>query len=395
MSTEPPAGGGASPCPLDLDQVGDAVRKHAGPDAKKPMRLMAAKGLVPGLPPRDLVTAQFVLTFDADPVVSSTADDALQNLPQALASVLSDVAAPPEVLGHLAELWAHPRGDTEKGHDRQPAFIERILLNPSTPTEVFESVAAVCSPPTAELIANNQARLLGAPEIVRGLLKNPDVSEALKDRTVDFLLREAKFLEDVEAFHARYRALNGEDRLKAADKVPLDVTLIDERLLTPEQKAKLESDRTMNTGDVEDGEEERTLTLDEQLRRMNLPQLIAAATKGNKQVRKLLLRHTNRMVALAAVTSPMIQEPEIIDAAQSKVTHQDAIGQIVRDKKNNWVRIYPVKKALVENPKTPLPDAMRLVPSLYPKDLKLIAKSRNVPAAVRNQAAKLARAKGK
>ena len=82
---------------------------------------------------------------------------------------------------------------------------------------------------------------------------------------------------------------------------------------------------------------------------------------------------------------------EIIAAANSRVVHADVIAHICRDKKNNWVRIYQVKLALTNNPKTPLPDAMKLVPTLNQRDMKILAKSRNVPAGVRNLATKMAK----
>jgi hypothetical protein len=48
-----------------------------------------------------------------------------------------------------------------------------------------------------------------------------------------------------------------------------------------------------------------------------------------------------------------------------------------------------VKLALATNPKTPLPLAVRLVPSLLPRDLRAIAKSKNVPGAVNGLAKRL------
>ena len=103
------------------------------------------------------------------------------------------------------------------------------------------------------------------------------------------------------------------------------------------------------------------------------------------------MRDTNRMVALAAITSPAITEQEVITAAQSRTVHADVVAHIARDKKNNWIRNYQVRNALVSNPKTPLPDAMRLLPLLNPRDIKMLAKSKNIPAGVRALAGKMAK----
>ncbi|MFN8642481.1 MAG: hypothetical protein U0802_12830 [Candidatus Binatia bacterium] len=48
-----------------------------------------------------------------------------------------------------------------------------------------------------------------------------------------------------------------------------------------------------------------------------------------------------------------------------------------------------MKLALATNPKTPLPLAVRLVPSLLPRDLRNLAKSKNVPSAVNGLAKRL------
>lgn len=373
----------ASTCPLDLRGSSEAVRRHAGPDAPAALRLMAARGLAP-MSPRDLVTTQFVLTFDQDPRVADTAQASLAQLDVRIANaVLPDAALSPHVLGHLAQLYAT--------HD---GFIEKLLLNPSTPTEVFTGVAAVCSEPTAEIIANNQARLLEAPEIVRGLLQNPHVLKSTSDRVVDFMVRNGIVLDGVHEFEDALLRLGAEERLAAASRFDIPIELLDERLMSAEDRAALEQQRKL----IHDEDEAETpidplskLPLEEKLRRLGLPELIAYATKGNKQIRKILMRHTNRMVALAAVTSPMVQEPEIAEAAHSKVTHQDVIAHIAKDKKNNWVRNYQVKVGLVNNPKTPLPDAMRLLPHLNPKDIKQLSRSRNVPMGVRNLASQISR----
>ena len=365
-------------CPIDISQMSEAVRRHAQADAPPGLRLMAARGLAP-MPPSDLVTAQFILTFDRDQRVASSAESSLAQLDKRIAkAVLGDAKIPSPVLGHLS--LTHATNDE---------YIEPLLLNPSTPSDVFDSVAAVCSEPMAEVIANNQARLLEAPDIVRGLLRNPSALKSTSERVVDFLVRSGIILEGVHEFEAALLRLNGEDRLAAAENFDVPPELVDEKLLSPEQKASLEDRKLID--DEEDEDSLDTLPLDERLRRLPLPALIAYATKGNKQVRKTLMRHTNRIVALAAVTSPMIQEPEVIEATHSKVTHQDVISHIAKDKKNNWVRNYQVKVGLVNNPKTPLPDAMRYVPLLNPRDIKALARSKNVPMGVRNLASKLSK----
>ena len=55
-----------------------------------------------------------------------------------------------------------------------------------------------------------------------------------------------------------------------------------------------------------------------------------------------------------------------------------------------WIKLYPIRKALVENCKTPLPKALRYLATLNEKDILALAKSKNVASAVARQAQRLA-----
>lgn len=374
-------------CPIPQDAWSPAVLKSAGPNAPAPLRMMAARGMAP-MPAADLVFSQFVLRWDPDPKVAQVAESSLASLDPRLANaVLSDTKVHPAVLGHLAA-----------AHSTNEAYIEKLLLNSALPVEAVIEVAKRCSERiVSDLIVTNQARLLKAPEIARSLTQNPSALKSDVDRAIDFLVRNGQILDGVREFEDALLRLTGEDRLKAADKIDLPKELIDEKFLSDEDRQKLKEERKFITDEEEpaESEEEQNLTIEQRLRLMTVAEKVAFATKGNKSVRSYLMRDTNRMVALAAITSPAISEQEVLAAANSKSVHQDVIDHIFRDKKNNWVRNYQVKLALVNNPKTQLPNAMKLVPTLNAKDLKTVAKSRNVPMGVRNLANNLVKAKMK
>ena len=354
-------------CPLREDQLPATVTRNVAARAPKPLRLMTARGLAP-MSPRDLVTAQFVLTFDAEEAIRTAAQNSLAALDQRIANaVLSDPQLPPEVLAYLAQALS--------GED---AYLEKILLNPSAPTAAFLAVAAVGSEDICEIVANNQAQLLAEPEIARQLSQNPSALKSTVDRAIDFLVRNGVILDEVKAFEDAFLRLNGEERLKAAAHIELPSEMVDPSEIR--ERRFIEDDE-----DLPDSEDVK-LSILAKLRTFNVAERVAAATKGNKTVRTECLRDTNRLVALAAVTSPKMTEPEILAAAHSRLVHQDVILTIIRDKKNNWVRNYQVKVALVNNPKTPVPEAVRMVPGLNARDLKAVARSRNVAAGVRNRA---------
>jgi hypothetical protein len=346
--------------------------------------MMAARGMAP-MPPKDLVTTQFVLTFDPDEKVRAAAEKSLTELDVRIANaVLGDKSLNPHVLADLAKRVA-----------TNDSFAEKILLNPSTPSTAFVAVAEVCSEATCEIIANNQARVLETPEIARGLTRNSNALRSTIDRVIDFLVRSGIILDGVPEFAEALLRLTGEERLKAADAALGDVPLelLDEQFLTEEQKAERSGRRLIEEEEEGEPTEQARRTVEQMVRELTTPQKVALATKGNKTVRSLFMRDTNRLVAIAAVTSPAVTESEIIATAQARTVHSDVIAHIAKDKKNNWVRNYQVKVALVNNPKTPLPEAMKLVPTLNPRDLKAVAKSKNVQAGVRNRATQLVKNK--
>lgn len=362
-------------CPIPFEQLSAGIQRSVGPKAPRPLRDMTAKGLAP-IPPRELITAQFVLTFDADAGIADTARASLANLDQRLANaVLGDTQLHPEVLGYLGAALA-----------TNDAYAEKLLLNPKTPSIAFVAVAKVCSEAICEIIANNQARLLDAPDIARALTHNPNALKSSVDRVIDFLVRSGVILDDVHHFEEAFLRLTGEERAKAVDNVEVPEHLLDESF---RGKRRLIEDE-------DDGEpdENTRQSLQTMLRDFNVAQKVALATKGNKTARSELMRDSNRLVALAAITSPAITESEVVAAANSRTVHADVIMHIVKDKKSNWTRNYQVKLALVNNPKCPLPEALRLVPSINVRDKKMLAKSRNVPVGVRNRASTLLKGGG-
>src|SRR5438270_8626550 len=98
--TEP--GAGPSACPLPLDVLPANLQKHVDPKAPVPLRMMGAKALVP-MGPREMATALFMLTFDADAAVKETAVKSAATLPDRILSVaLRDETVDPPVLDYYA-----------------------------------------------------------------------------------------------------------------------------------------------------------------------------------------------------------------------------------------------------------------------------------------------------
>lgn len=368
-----------SASPIPFDTLAPGLKKAVDPATPVPARMMTARGLAP-MPPKDLVTVQYILTFDAEPKVAEAAKDALTKLDSRIANaVLGDTTVSPFVLAHIAVALA-----------TRDADVERVLLNPSTPTSAFVEVALVASETICEVIANNQARLLEQPEIARSLTKNPRVLKSTVDRVVDFLVRNSVFVEGVGEFEQAMLRLSGDERVKAASAVDIPKEFLDESFLTPEERAEAAASRKLiaeDEGEEEDEGAKANPNVDKLLRDKTLGEKVALATRGNKSVRSRLMRDSNRVVAMAAITAPTVTELEVVQAAQSRVVHQDVVAYIAGQK--DWVKLYPVKVGLTNNPKCPLPMSMKLVPTLQKKELRALSVSKNVPMGVRALALKL------
>lgn len=140
---------------------------------------------------------------------------------------------------------------------------------------------------------------------------------------------------------------------------------------------------------LEEGEAERApgRNLQAEIQAMNVGARLKLALKGNRDARTLLLRDSSRLVQRFVLQNPRITEEEIIMAAKNRNIDRELLEVICRRKE--WVSNYQVRLALATNPKTPLSSAVRFVPTLLPRDLRQLAKSKNVPAAVCGMAKRL------
>jgi hypothetical protein len=127
-------------------------------------------------------------------------------------------------------------------------------------------------------------------------------------------------------------------------------------------------------------EEGKKMSLTKRIMSMNVSEKIKLATKGNKEARGILMRDSNKLVAVAVIRSPRITDGEVLTQAQSKVCLEDVLRVIYSNRE--WLRKYAIKLALVKNPKVPQGVSMKLMGTLHEHDVKSLAKDKNVPGSV-------------
>ena len=121
--------------------------------------------------------------------------------------------------------------------------------------------------------------------------------------------------------------------------------------------------------------------------KMNIAEKIRLATRGNKEARGLLLRDSNKLVAVAVIRSPRITDGEVMMCASNRAVNDDVLRVIYNNR--DWTKDYRIKLALVKNPKTPMALAFRFLSTLRDSDVKDLGRDRNVPSGVAMQARKM------
>jgi hypothetical protein len=379
MSDVPAARGGDAPanpqlhpqangCPLTDEFLPPNMRKHVDVKAPVGLRMMAAKGLVP-LSPSDMVAVLFMLMYDPEAPVRDTAGKTAVALQDRIASsAFRDEMVPGPVLAWYLTLYGT--------HD---AYAEMLILNANTPDQAVAELAASCGQRIAELIGANQLRLLRHDDIIRRLALNAAATGALIDGVCDFAVRNGVKLPDVPQMLQAQIRLFGPEVVVAP---PVDTAPTADQLI---------SEYGMDGGGGDEAgaaplEETRKLTLSQKIMKMNISEKIKLATKGNKEARTVLIRDSNKLVAVAVIRSPRLTEGEVLAQAQNKVAQDDVLRVIYSNRE--WLRMYAVRLALVKNPKVPQGVSMRLMNQLHEADVKMLARDKNVAGSVQMMAKK-------
>lgn len=141
-------------------------------------------------------------------------------------------------------------------------------------------------------------------------------------------------------------------------------------------------------GGAEDGQSDadREKSITHQLAQMTIVQRVRAAMKGSREIRSLLVRDPNKMVASAVLSSPKLTLAEVESFAKMANVSEDVLRAIGQNRA--WVKSYAVAHSLTRNPKTPIALSMNLLARIADRDVKAISVDRNVPEPLRVAARK-------
>jgi hypothetical protein len=133
-------------------------------------------------------------------------------------------------------------------------------------------------------------------------------------------------------------------------------------------------------------EDDRKKSVVQQLASMSFTDRLKAAVKGTREMRGILVRDPNKMISVAVLSSPKINDAEIEGYARATNVSEDVLRVIASNRA--WTKNYSVVVALVKNAKTPLALSMNMMARLNDKDLGMLSIDRNIPEALRVAARK-------
>lgn len=340
------------------------AEKYARQDAPVGVRRMAARGALP-LEPLELATVLFVLANDPDPEVKSTARESLDQLPPHIVQPTLAGDAHPALLSYMSRV-----------HKENAEYCEAIALNPSATDTTIAYLATLPHRELVEIISQNQERMLRCEDIVEALGGNPLTGRAVIERIMNFL----GLTDEVEEGEKSDEAISEEEAEAAVlEMLGEDMGGI-AKILAAENEEALEDEDLLGN-------------LFAAVQKMTVMQKIKLARLGGKEARSLLIKDRNKIVSTSVLASPKITETEVIAIAQSRSVGEDILRIISNNR--DWTKSYQIKVAIVSNPKTPQPQAIKFLNYLQDRELRNLMKSKDVPSVIAQHARRILVKKGK
>jgi hypothetical protein len=120
---------------------------------------------------------------------------------------------------------------------------------------------------------------------------------------------------------------------------------------------------------------------------MGISEKIKMALSGDKEWRTILVKDANKLVSGSVIKNPRITEAEILTLIKSGMQNDEIMRLICANKE--WIKSYKIRKALIENNRTPLQNATRYLSTMSEKDIATFAKSKNVSSVISTLAKRL------
>lgn len=246
-------------------------------------------------------------------------------------------------------------------------ILRDILLHPNVPEKVFLIFSKIPNEDILKILIENEEKWAKNQQIVTNLLNNSALPKEFVDKV---------------SFHMKDNLQSIETEIQEEENVTTNKMSI--------QRSSVDVGKDYKThfiDEVAENDEEKKRSIAGKISKMGVAEKIKLATLGNKEVRGILIKDTNKLVSTAVLKNPRITEGEIVKFSQDRNLPDDIIRLIANDR--NWTQNYNVKLNLVLNPKTPVQISIKFLSSLGVKDLGSVAKSKNVPSQIATMARRI------
>ncbi len=125
----------------------------------------------------------------------------------------------------------------------------------------------------------------------------------------------------------------------------------------------------------------------DRVRNLSRIEKLLLAPKADRSERTVLLQDNDAQVLYSLLKNPRITTEEVIRIARSPLLATATADLIA--KSTLWASNSEVRSALVHNPRTPTPLALKLLPTLTEPDIRQIAKSSAVSQALKQAALRM------
>ncbi len=334
--------------------------------APRQLRAAAARGALP-LPRVALVQLYVMLGEDDDEEIRRDAENSLAGLENdAVIEVLGDGECSPEVLQHFAPLAV-----------KNERMAERIAFHPSVPTMALTALAARGSPEVIELVLTNQERLLLQPNLLNVLSLNPALRADQRGRILELLDRATRGAA-AGADSAESEAGDGsvgeitEELEEAARLLQLDIGEL------------YAASEILGAEEFEETDDVVLRSAYKRILELNVAQKAILAMRGGREERMILIRDTNKLVALGVLRNPRMVIGDIESIARMRCVSDEVLRKVGQTRE--WTKKYDVMLALVQNPRTPQGISTNHISRLQTKDLRKLVASKEVPELIRRMA---------
>ena len=383
-----------------------AVRAILEGTAPPQARMAAASGMLP-LPQSDLLEVLVNLRQEDDPQIVEAATETLaEQDTEDLLTAAANEETSPTVLDYLATL----PGEHKQIH-------EAVILNRNTSDSAIASLAGATQEASLlELISLNQQRLVRFPAIIDAILENDglsaEASRRARETKREFFEKERGAQQIAQELRARGNnaaaeffesadlgdGLTIEDAWLLASHIEVSDADLDNSWLPAERYEELQIEtgayRAANFQKVVESERFETgeipaerVSLIRRIMFLNARDRMKLALKGDREARGILIRDSNRLVAVAVINNPRVTDQEVENIAAMRTVSDEVLRLIALNR--GWARSYPIIHNLVRNPRTPIATAISTLPRIRTRDLQQITQNRNVSDAVRRQALRL------